>query len=99
MKEQDTENMISPEAENSAPEYRFSQQSEKQRCGNYWFGEDGGIHVKNLSAYWIPQLTITEEISGTLYTVTGSFEGTDSLLHKLERITAKKFTEKVEDSQ
>ena len=99
MKEQDTEVMISPEAENAAPEYRFSQQSEKQRCGNYWFDEDGRIHVKNLSAYWIPQLTITEEISGTVYTVTGSFEGTDSLLRKLERITAKKFTEKVEDSQ
>ena len=55
--------------------------------------------MKNLSAYWIPQLTITEEISGTVFAVTGSFEGTDSLLRKLERITAKKFTEKVEDSQ
>ena len=44
-------------------------------------------------------LTITEEISGTVYTVTGSFEGTENLLHKLERITAKKFTEKVEDTQ
>lgn len=99
MKEQKSEFTISPETENAAPEYRFSQQSENQRCGNYWFGEDGRIHVKNLSAYWIPQLTITEEISGTVYTVTGSFEGTDNLLRKLERITAKKFTEKVEDSQ
>ena len=99
MKEQKSEVTSLPEAKNAAPEYRFSPQSEKQRCGNYWFGEDGRIHVKNLSAYWIPQLTITEEISGTLYTVTGSFEGTDSLLRKLERITAKKFTEKVEDSQ
>ena len=99
MKEQDTEVMISPEAENAAPEYRFSQESEKQRCGNYWFDEDGRIHVKNLSAYWIPQLTITKEISGTVYTVTGRFEGTESLIRKLERITAKKFTEKVEDSQ
>ena len=99
MKEQKSESTILPEAENAAPEYRFSLQSEKQRCGNYWFGEDGRIHVKNLSAYWIPQLTITDEISGTLYTVTGSFEGTESLTCKLERITAKKFTEKVEDTQ
>lgn len=99
MKEQKSEVTSLPKAENSAPEYRFVQQSEKQRCVNYWFDEDGRIHVKNLSAYWIPQLTITEEISGTLYTVTGSFEGTGSLLRKLERITAKKFTEKVEDSQ
>ena len=99
MKEQKSEVTSLPKAENSAPEYRVSQQSEKQRCGNYWFDEDGRIHVKNLSAYWIPQLTITEEISGTVYTVTGSFEGTENLLRKLERITAKKFTEKVEDTQ
>ena len=95
MKEQKTKFMISPEAENAAPEYHFSPQTECTR----WVGVDGHIHVKNLSAYWIPQLTITEEISGTVYTVTGSFEGTDNLLRKLERITAKKFTEKVEDTQ
>ena len=99
MKEQKSEVTSLTKAENAAPEYRFSQQSEKQRCGNYWFDENGRIHVKNLSAYWIPQLTITEEISRTVYTVTGSFEGTDSRLRKLERITAKKFTEQVEDSQ
>ena len=99
MKEQELEVTSLPEAENTAPEYHFSQQSEKQRYENYWFGEDGRIHVKNLSAYWIPQLTITEEISGTVYTVTGSFKGTESLIRKLERITAKKFTEKVEDTQ
>ena len=95
MKEQIVEVTSLPEAENAAPEYRFSPQTECIR----WIGVDGHIHVKNLSAYWIPQLTITEEISGTLYTVTGSFEGTESLIRKLERITAKKFTEKVEDTQ
>ena len=95
MKEQIVEVTSLPEAENAAPEYRFSPQAECTR----WIGVDGHIHVRNLSAYWIPQLTITEEISGTLYTVTGSFEGTESLTRKLERITAKKFTEKVEDSQ
>ncbi len=99
MKEQDTEFTISLEAENTAPEYRFSQQSEKQQNGNYWIGRDGRIHVRNLSAYWIPQLTVTEEISGTIYTVTGSFEGAESLIRRLERITAKKFTEKAEDTQ
>lgn len=95
MKEQKLEATSLPEAENAAPEYHFSPQSECTR----WVGADGHIHVKNLSAYWIPQLTITEEISGTVYTVTGSFEGTESLIRKLERITAKKFTEKVEDTQ
>ena len=51
--------------------------------------ESGQIHVKNLSAYWIPELTVTEVIHGTLYTVTGSYEGTGSFLRKLERIAAK----------
>ena len=57
-------------------EYHFTSQPERSR----WIGADGHIHVKNLSDYWNPELTITEEISGTVYTVTGSFEGTDCLL-------------------
>ena len=61
--------------------------------------ENGHIHVKNLSAYWIPELTTAEVIAGTLYTVTGSYEGTESFLRKLERITAKNFAEKLEDSE
>lgn len=63
---------------------------------NCWFDEDGHLHTKNISAYWIPELTVTEEISGTVYTVTGSYEGTESFLRKLERISAKKFTKKME---
>ena len=56
------------------------------------FDDDGNIHVKNTSAYWIPELTVIEEISGTIYTVTGSYEGEDSFIHKLERIASRKFT-------
>ena len=56
------------------------------------FDNDGNIHVKNTSAYWIPELTLTEEISGTIYTVTGSYEGEDSFIRKLERIASRKFT-------
>lgn len=56
------------------------------------FDDDGNIHIKNTSAYWIPELTLTEEISGTIYTVTGSYEGEDSFIRKLERITSRKFT-------
>lgn len=63
---------------------------------NSYFNEDGNLCVKNISAYWIPELTVTEEISGTIYSVTGSYEGTESFVRKLERITAKKFTEKME---
>lgn len=60
------------------------------------FDDNGNLHTKNISAYWIPELTITEEIGGTIYTVTGSYEGTESFLRKLERISAKKFAKKME---
>ena len=35
--------------------------------------EAGHIVVKNLSAYWIPEIKVEREIHGTVYTVTGSF--------------------------
>ena len=35
---------------------------------------------------------MTEEISGTVYTVTGRFEGSQNMLRKLERITAQNFS-------
>ena len=66
---------------------------------NFWFDEDGHIHVKNLSAYRIPELTVTEKIGGTVYTVTGSYDGTEPLNRKMERIMAEKFTEKMEDTE
>ena len=56
------------------------------------FDENGNIVTKNISAYWPPELTGTEEISGTIYTVTGSYEGKDSFIRKLERIASRKFT-------
>ena len=65
----------------------------------FFWGEDGHIHVKNLSAFWIPELTVTEVIHGTTYVVTGSYEGTENFVRKLERITSRKFTEKMEDSE
>lgn len=97
-----------PEQEDSPAEYRFTNPDPyakieplpyEQRRHNFWFGEDGHIRVKNYSAYWIPELTVTEVISGTIYTVTGSYEGTECFVRKLERITAKKFTEEMEDSK
>ena len=60
------------------------------------FNAAGDIFIGNPSAYWIPELTVSEEISGTIYTVTGSYEGTESFLRKLERIAAKKFTNQLE---
>ena len=59
----------------------------------FCFDETGRIHVRNLSAYWIPELTVREKIGGTLYTVTGSYEGTENFVRKLERIAAKNILE------
>ena len=51
--------------------------------------EAGHIVVKNLSAYWIPEIKIEREIHGTVYTVTGSYEGTGLPDRKLTRILLK----------
>ena len=66
---------------------------------NFWIDEDGHIRVKNLSAFWLPALTLQKEIGGTVYSVTGTYDGTETLDKKMERIMAEKFTEKLEDSE
>lgn len=45
-----------------------------------------------------PDLAIEREIGGTVYAVTGSFDGEECMLRKLERISAKKFTNTEEDA-
>ena len=50
------------------------------------FDEKGNIVVKNPSAFWLPDVKIVEEHGGTEYTVTGSYEGTETLDRKLRRI-------------
>ena len=50
------------------------------------FDEKGNIVVKNPSAFWLPNVKIVEEHGGTEYTVTGSYEGTETLDKKLRRI-------------
>ena len=50
------------------------------------FDDKGNIVVKNPSAFWLPEITITEEIAGTEFTITGSYEGTETLDKKLKRI-------------
>lgn len=60
---------------------------------DFRFDENGSLHVKNISAWWIPHLSITREIGGTVYSVTGSYEGEEDFLRKLERISFKKHAE------
>ena len=75
--------------------WRIDILTNKQR---YHIDESGQLHARNLSAYWIPELTVTEKIHGTIYTVTGSYEGTESFMKKLERITAKNISRKAGES-
>ena len=56
---------------------------------NVKIDESGHITVKNLSAYWIPEIKVEREIHGTIYTVTCSFEGNELLEKKLTRILLK----------
>ena len=57
-----------------------------QRRRNYRIDEHGRIVVRNPSAWWIPEMKIMEEVDGTIYTVTGSYEGTAMLDQKISRI-------------
>ena len=50
------------------------------------FDDEERIVVKNLDAYWLPEMKLVEEIDGTIYAVTGSYEGTEMLDQKLSRI-------------
>ncbi len=53
---------------------------------NKLFQIDGQNRVKNLSAWWLPELTICREIGGTIYSVSGSYDGMETLDKKLGRI-------------
>ena len=50
---------------------------------------EGHLCVRNLSAYWLPELTVQKKIGGTLYIVDGSYEGTGTHDRKLRRIMAR----------
>ena len=49
-------------------------------------GEDGDIRVQNVSAYFLPEIKLSKEIGGTVYSITGSYDGIAPLDRKLERI-------------
>lgn len=71
---------------NSDPYYRAERTANGHIRHNLRFDEEGHIIVRNPSAYWLPEIKIEEEIDGTVYTVTGSYEGSASLDEKLARI-------------
>lgn len=57
-----------------------------QRNRTVSFDRNGNITVRNLSAYWIPEITVQKELHGTTYTVSGSYEGNKAFVSPLERI-------------
>ena len=81
------------------PYLKIERTSESTKRSSVYRDENGNLHCWNISAYQIPCISLTEEISGTVYTVAGSFEGSQNMLRKLERITAQNFsTEMGEDA-
>lgn len=54
----------------------------------YTINPNGRISVPNLSAYWLPDLTIKETIKGSTYTISGEYVGTECIVPKLKRIMA-----------
>ncbi len=54
--------------------------------------EHDQITAPNLSAFWLPEMTVREVIHGTTYIVTGSYEGRELFSRKLERILSREFT-------
>lgn len=56
------------------PYFKIQRTSETTKRSSVYRDETGNLHCWNISAYQIPSISLTEEISGTIYTVTGSFE-------------------------
>ena len=66
-----------------------ARKSEENRTGRVHFDADGILHVRNSTLNWIPEIAFEEEVRGTTYTVTGSYEGGEMLDAKVERLLAK----------
>lgn len=63
----------------------------------FTFDEKGNIVVKNPSAFWLPKVEIVDEIGGTEYTVTGSYDGEETLDKKLKRIMEQNASDAADD--
>lgn len=61
------------------------------------FDKKGNIVVKNPSAFWLPKVEIVDEIGGTEYTVTGSYDGEETLDRKLKRIMEQNASDAADD--
>ena len=89
------EQIASGEYDEEIPEYYFTNPDPYAKVEprpddapkrEFTFDEKGNIVVKNPSAFWLPKVEIVDEIGGTEYTVTGSYDGEETLDKKLKRI-------------
>ena len=71
---------------NSDPYAKVEPRPDDAPKREFTFDEKGNIVVKNPSAFWLPKIEIVDEIGGTEYTVTGSYDGEETLDKKLKRI-------------
>ena len=87
---EDEEDTTIPELYFHNPDYdpyaKCEFQPDENKRHDHHFDDEGRIVVKNLAAYWLPEMKLVEEIDRTVYTVTGSYEGTEMLDQKLSRI-------------
>lgn len=81
---------------NPDPYFEREESDNAQNRPDLYHDREGNIHVKNLSAFWLPQFALEKEIGGTVYSVFGSYEGTETIDKKVKRILAN-FFENAED--
>ena len=61
------------------------------------FDENGQMIVENISAFWLPEFEITEQIKSVTYVVDGTYDGEELLHEKLERILVHDINENKEE--
>lgn len=82
---------------NSDPYAKVEPRPDDAPKREFSFDEKGNIVVKNPSAFWLPKVEIVDEIGGTEYTVTGSYDGEETLDRKLKRIMEQNASDAADD--
>ncbi|MCQ2477546.1 MAG: hypothetical protein MJ125_06940 [Clostridia bacterium] len=62
------------------------------------FDGEGRLVVSNSSAFWLPDIRITEQVKNVTYVVDGSYEGSELLHEKFERILIHDINENPEET-
>ena len=82
---------------NSDPYAKVEPRPDDAPKREFAFDDKGNIGVKTPSAFWVPRVEIVDEIGGTEYTVTGSYDGEETLDKKLKRIMEQNAADAADD--